>query len=233
MATRANIRDYIREQTVIETTDWADAQVNAVIDEGYNYVATAFDWPFYFTKAAINVTADTAVYALPSDWAKTHSLVRASKRRRLREISPKDAFERWGDDFPTSSEATAFFFDYNSVAGAAPALHLVPTPSATETTAYQHYYFTTPTLLAADGSSPEWVSMFHMILADYGVWKVWQREEDYDKAAKARDDFLDGLDRMARHYLNMADDRPVILGESRDHFRRRGSAENMPFLDGA
>lgn len=230
MATRSDIRDWVREQTLIETSDWSDTRLNALIDEAYNYVATAYDWPFYLKQEGISVTNGDVTQSLPNDWMKTLAIVQSARNVRLTEISFKDAMDRWGNDLPTGSWATEFYFGTDTEVTSGLNLVLVPTP--TTSNSYVHYYLMTPTLLTTDSSTPEWLSMYHMILADYCIWKAWQREEDFQKAREARSEFFNGLDRMARHYSNVADDRPFILGQRRNYSGRRVN-QNLPVLDGA
>lgn len=221
MPDRAAIRDYVRQQTLIEQDDWADAKLDSVINQGLRMLSVKFDWPWLAASTTLSVVAGTSSYTMPTDLRKTLAITRQDKPQRLVEVSPYEVLGVVGGDLPSGTPAAYF------VHGRDLYLDKVPTESAT----YDWLYYTSPTLLDDDTDEPEFVEEFHLVLADYAVAKAWEREEDFAKAAEARKDFDQGVEAMAVFYLDVARDRPVVWGVSRDMVYR-GAANNLPWLDG-
>lgn len=230
MADLAAIRDYVREQALIETDDWASAKLDIVINEGYREVAQRFDWPFLESSNTFDVTAGQQAYSLASVAAATESIatiqaiVDTDRRQRLVEIGSNEAFQRFGGDWSESSRASEFFIWANEI-------NLIPIPDTTEVDAYKIYYFKKPTVLANDAAEPEWDEQFHYVLAQWALARVWEREEDYEKGLAWQSKFDDQVERMARYYLDRAVNVPQVVG-LRGAPRRGGRANNTPFLDG-
>lgn len=224
MPNRASIRDWVRQQTLVESDDFGDGKLNNVINEGIREISTRFDWPWLATSAQITAVADQQAYALPADHARTHSIVLRGANRRLREVAPSAAWNEHGDSMPTGDSTHSFFLWANS-------LYLLPVPVTGTTNVYDHYYFKAPATLENDVDEPEFASQFHLVVANFAISKVWEREEDFVKASAADDQFDEGVERMARFYLDRALDAPLIMGERRDYLAGRRST-NTPWLDG-
>lgn len=220
MPDRAAIRDYVRQQTLIESDDWGDDKINAVINQGLRRLSARFDWPWLAATTTLSVVAGTQEYTLPTDLRKALALTRTDKPQVLREVSPWEVLGKHGGDIP-SGTPTAFY-----VHGRSLFLDKVPTESAT----YSWLYFTAPTTLDNDTDEPAFHEEFHLILADYAVAKAWEREEDFTKADDAMADFDRAVDEMASFYLDVSRDRPIIIGLERGMVGRRHT--NMPWLDG-
>jgi len=89
-------------------------------------------------------------------------------------------------------------------------------------------YHKVPTVLTA-GSAPEFDPIFHHALVHYGEFRVWQREEDLDKASAAYAHYSDIVERMGGWYTERIDSTPWQVGVP----PWSGSAlTNTPFLDG-
>lgn len=216
MSDLAAIRDFVREQTLIEIDDWSNAKVLNVINEGIREVASRFRWPFLSASAQISVTAGTQSYALSSiasNVQRIAAIIDNTRRVKLQEVEPQYAWELYGGDAPDSDEALAFYLWGES-------LYLLPTPSANESNAYTMFYYKTPTELSNDTDVPEWSSQFHMLLADYAIARVWEREEDFQKAQAAQQRFDLRVEQMARHYLNRVEDEPLVYGKGKYSYRR-------------
>lgn len=217
MAQLSAIRDFVREQTLIETDDWSNVKIDNVINEGIQEVASRFRWPFLAGSAQVSVTSGTQSYALSSiasDVQRIAAIIDNDKRVKLQEIEAQYAWELYGGDPTTSDEATAFYIWADT-------LYLVPVPTATEADAYTMFYYKSPTLLSNDTDTPQWSSQFHMLLAEYAIARVWEREEDYSKSGVAQARFDARVEQMARHYLNRVEDEPLIYGKGRYGLRHR------------
>lgn len=217
MSQLSAIRDFVREQTLIEADDWSNTKIDNVINEGIREVASRFRWPFLASSAQVSVTSGTQSYALSgiaSDIQRIAAIIDNDKRVKLQEIEAQYAWQVYGGDPTTSDEATGFYIWGDT-------LYLVPSPTATETDAYTLFYYKSPTELTNDTDTPEWSSQFHMLLAEYAIARVWEREEDYSKSAAAQGRFDARVEQMARHYLNRVEDEPLIYGEGRYGLRHR------------
>lgn len=213
------IRAMVRLNTLVETDDVSDAELLKYINLGYQEIASLYRWPWLETSASINVTASTQSYSLPADHLRSISIVDASEKRKLERISADLAFEEWGGDFDSADPANYYFVFGGSI-------YFVPTPATTESAAYTHYYIKQPTLLSAGTDTPEWTDEFHLVLADYASARVWEREEDLEKASAYTQRYLTGLGRMVEYYMNREDDQPLVYGNGIKPLRR---GTNTPF----
>lgn len=203
MPTRTEIKDWTRQQTLVEEADFADVKLDAVINEGIRKVAQLFEWPFLESSTTITLVDATQTYALPEDFASIVIAI-GSDGTQLRETTRRRAQQ----DFLGNGDATPqeFYIWGEDIAFA-------PTPDAAPSFATVVVdYRAAPTLLANDSESPQWNSMFHLLLGDYAAARVWEREEDLDRAKYHEDKFMASLEEMAGFYLDRADDGPVIIG---------------------
>lgn len=219
MPNRAAIRDYVRQQTLVETDDWGDDKINAVINQGLRRLSARFDWPWLAASGTLTTVAGTGSYALPTDLRKSLAITRIDKAQRLVEVSPWEILGRWGGDLATGTPESYY------VHGRTLYLDKLPSEAAT----YTWLYFTSPTALDNDVDEPEFTDEFHLVLADYAVAKVWEREEDFTKAADSMKQFDRGVEEMAVFYLDVSRDRPVVFGEART-MRIGSSGSNMPWF---
>lgn len=224
MPDRASIRDWVREQTMYEADDWSDTKIDNVINQGLRELSTRFAWPWLLTTTTISTIASQQAYTIATDFLRLHTIRPTGVNDRLDVISPVEAFETYGDNFQEGDTATTCFLIGNQI-------NLIPIPNATTANAYQVHYVKRAATLANDTDTPEFAEEFHLLLADYAVAKVWEREEDFTKRDIAMSDFDAAVEQMASFYLDRTEDRPMIYGEP-PHMRR-GLHRNMPFLDGA
>lgn len=203
---RSEIRDAIRRQTLNSTGEISDADVNAIIDEAYNFVSQAYEWPWLEASANITVTANQTEYALPNDLQLLQNVVRSNKKIVLQQVPFETVLRIYGDDLPVASDASAYYVRGSNVG-------LVPTPSANETNAYVVYYLKTPTLMTLDTDQPEWAATWHHVLVDYGVYRIFYREEYFQEAEAAYQHFIAGLQDMIAFYNKQAQPSHVIVGD--------------------
>lgn len=230
----AAIRDWIREQTLVETTDWSNAKILDVINQGIREISVRFDWPFLAASNTLTVVAAQQAYTFDtiSDYAGTgkklfriEAIVDNDRRVKLNEVAAADAFQMYGGSMPTASDSDRFFTWGSSI-------YLLPVPDTNDTARYTVYYYRSPAELTNDTDLPEWDSRFHMVVAEYGVQKVWEREEEIGKAKAAANRFNEGVERMAQFYLNRSQDYPTIVGAGKAGTRldRWSDRSNMPWL---
>lgn len=221
MPTRADIRSWIREQTLLEVDDVESSVVDDWINQGIRETAAIFDWPWLTTTSTITTIADQQAYNMPSDLGRIEVIIDTDSRRRLEEYTPAEMWDRYGGNFP-SAEPSKFFVWGDQI-------HLVPIPSSGETDALTIYYYGSPTLLNNDSDEPQFDPRFHLLLAEYGIWQAWKREEEYAKAEEAKGRFDAGIERMARHYLDRANDQPFVFGGGR--MRGASIRDRTPWID--
>jgi len=221
MATRAEIRTYAREQALLDSSDVADTILDTYLDRAVSVVGSRLAWPFLDGESTFETVIGTRNYSMPATAVKIESIVRSGSKVRLREVTSTQARQRFGDDPPTTDARSFFLWDDD--------IHLVEIPPSVET--YKVYFRTNPTLMAADGESPEWDSQHHLFLADFLIARMWEREEDPRAAETADRRFDQGVADMAQFYLNQASDAPMVWGESADR-AVGGYYGNMPWLDG-
>lgn len=219
MANRSAIRDYAREQTLVETDDFADDKVDAVINEGLRVVSSRLLWPWLQTSTTLSVVAGTREYALPADHVYTTALIEQGDSVRLRQVAPIDAWQQIGDD-PRSSDPEAYFIWGDT---------LILTTSPQSNATFDHYYYKQTDVLVDDTDEPAFRSEFHMMLADFAIARMWEREEDFAKARQAQQRFDIRVEEMARAYLRRGSHAPMVFGQRPERGGQRG---NMPFLDG-
>jgi hypothetical protein len=166
---------------------------------------------------------DQQAYNLPAGLARIEAVVDSDSRRRLYENTPSEVWARFGGNIPSGTPKQFFVWGDE--------INFVPVPSATEADAITVYYYGSPILLENDADEPVFADRFHLILAEYGIWQAWKREEEYAKAEEAKARFDQGVERMARHYLDRANDYPLVMGAGRN--RGHHIRERTPWIDDA
>lgn len=197
----AAIRNYARRQTLIESDDVADVNLRDYANQGIREVAATRFWPFLQAETTIATVAAQRGYNLPADFARLEAVYFADGIL-LDELTRRQAVADYEGD--TSSQPEYFYLWKSQIV-------LVPTPSVGSLTVYLDYQ-KTPTELTNDVDTPEWHSAFHLILGDYVASKIWEREEDLEKATFHLNAFYRGVDGLHEYYANRAKDGPLIVG---------------------
>jgi hypothetical protein len=218
---RSELRDYVRDATLLGTGSLPDAELDLKLDSGIRAISTSFAWPWLDASSALATVPSTQNYAVPATAMHIVAITQDDAKVRLREISPKTAWQRYGGDAPTSDPRTFYIW--------ADELYLLPIPGTIIN--YTVWFRKEPTVLATDGDEPEWSELFHEVLGDWVIQQVWERQEQFGYAQAAAVEYGGGLERMAQFYMNRADPEPMIYGENPE---RHGSryVGNMPWLDG-
>ena len=203
MPTRAEIRDLVRSQTLVESDDYTDDKVDNLINQAIRDLSVRFDWPFLAKIDTIAVTDATDTYPLPSDCSRVEAILLDGYSERLREMSPATALSEEGG-VQAAGTPDSFFLWGESIV-------LRPQPSANATV--RVYYYRTPTVLTNDSDTPEFAEQFHYVLSDFVMQQLWEREEDFEKGAVYNARYAQGVESMARFYLNRVADHPVTVGQ--------------------
>ena len=106
-------------------------------------------------------------------------------------------------------------------------INLLPKPTVSSVK-YNVLYYKEPTSITTV-TSPAFNAQFHHILVHYGEWRMWQREEDLDKANEAHAQFYRLLGQMIAWYKTAGDRGPWAVGSGSSTTM---PATNTPFLNG-
>lgn len=210
MANLLSLRQQVRAKTLVEAGQFSDADLSIIINNGIQDVASKFRWPFLAAMSDVAYVASTAQYALPADLARVAAVVEQDTTAPLIPIAPHDSWRQYGGTTPTGTPKSFYLWGND--------IYIVPAPT-TSSGGFRIFYYRTPTLLTDDTHEPEWEAIFHKVLVDYGCAHVWEREEDFEKSKVYMDRYDQGVEVMARHYLQRADNAPWALGESSDRIR--------------
>lgn len=219
MPTRSELRDLVRVSTLVEADDLTDSKVNNLMNQAVRDVSSRFDWPFLATSDTIAVTNATDTYALPTDADRLEAVLIAGSTAPLIEVSPGTAFAQDGAVPSSGTPSWYFLWGGNLV--------LRPQPDGDSTLTV--YYYRKPATLDNDIDEPEWADKFHYLISDFVMSKLWEREEDFQRASVYEARYLQGIEAMARFYLNRVSDAPLIVGEPKS--RRYGTGPRMTWLE--
>ena len=222
MSTRLEITSWVREATLLSAADVASTVIESHINRAIEIVGARFPWPFLEDVGTDDSVVGTQTIEKPATSVFIDAILEGDARTRLREVTPQQALEEYGDDPPDRQPDSFYLWD--------DLIWFTTIPIVVDT--YKIKFHIAPTALSADGDSPQWNAQHHMFLADYSIARLWEREEDSRAAGAADQRFEMGLGLMAQHYLNQAADGPMVWGETpnRTHNSAYG---NMPWLDGA
>lgn len=219
MPNRTELRDLVRVQTLVESDDLTDAKVDNLFNQAIRDVSVRFPWPFLAASTTIAVTNATDTYALPSDVDRIEVLLKADYRQPLFEQAASSAFHIDGATPSTGSPSWFFLWGESIV--------LRPQPDGNETLTL--YYYKKPTMMTDDSHTPEWAEQFHYLITDFVMQQLWEREEDFEKGNVYRERYLQGVESMARFYLNRKQDSPLVIGQPGETWARRGPRQ--PWLE--
>jgi hypothetical protein len=219
----------IRAITSVGSGAVSDAQVLGWLNEGVAEVASMYRWSWLEAEGHFHTIDGQTHYDYPASTdatvllpgcEKIIAIYHSSLHQRVRPTSLAAAVEAYGGTFPEAATATNFYLHGG-------AIYLLPIP--TSAVQYNVFYLKGPDALEVSASSyPQWNAQFHHVLVHYGEWRMWQREEDNDKAQIAQANFYRILSQMISWYSNLADDRPWALGKD----PISSILTNTPFLDG-
>ena len=220
--TLAQMRSYVRSQTLVQADDVSNAILDQHLNSGLNQLSLAFSWPWLQASADLTTVQDQQFVAVPSDFRKAFLIIENDTRVKLQEITFEQAFLQWGGDPPSGDGATWYYLFANQI-------NFVPIPASAEAAEYKIYYQKAITELSADGDSPEFVSEFHLLPTQYAIARVWEHEEDFSKAAEADTAFRERVEQMARYYTSLTESKPMVFGDGVSP--RMSPNVNMPWMD--
>lgn len=221
---RADLRTFIRRQSLITTTEISDASLNTDLEQGILDVATQYAWPWMLKIGTITTAAGTPAYALPADLMYIRNLIHDAEGQASLEPTTLEVVKLVYGDNVGSSDLPHLWYQSEPAK-----ITFVPTPSAVKTV--NLHYYATPDLATTfnqDTHTPPWHSAFHIILADYALNKIWEREEDYGRASDHLGRYLQGVDRMANYYTQRFPAQPLVVGGGLSRTRLRRPFDGWP-----
>ena len=216
---RAALTNLVRKITRTETHDVADATLDLYLDEGYAEIVSNRPWPWTYVDTPEDVTlvAGTNEYDLDDTVRRVVTVIELEQRYALTNISIND-WARRQESISSTSRPVWYVYQNGK-------LKLWPVPATTDT--LQVYYHAFPVWVADD---PAFDASFHTAIADWAMSRLWEQEEDMEKADDYRQRFEVKLNRMGKFYNTEMLDRPMIFGGGVD-----GTAHptSMPWLGDA
>ena len=207
---RGDIRTFVRGVTRTETHDVSDALLDVYINEGYDEILSNRTWPWGYalTPEPVTMVPDQAEYTLDVKVKRILQVIEKEQRYPLTSVSQSD-WARRQDAIQSTSRPVWYTFARNT-------LFLFPVPATTDTLDvyyYEHPSWGTPGA-PDDADVPAFESSFHVAIADWAMVRLWEQEEDLEKADDYRGRFEIKLNRMADFYNTEIVSRPMIYGET-------------------
>ncbi len=221
MTTRAELRTLIRAIGRFQTHDVSDSTMDTYLDEGYREVVSSREWPWCYitTPQTITMVSGTAEYAINAAVKRIISVVNVDQKYPLRKVSQSD-WANVQNQVTGSTHPVAWTMGNRT-------LHVWPTPGTTDDLDVYHYGH--PAWAAADATEPAFDEAFHEMLANWALSRLWEQEEDMEKADDYRARFEVKLIRMGKFYDSELSQRPAIFGGGALY----AQPSNMPFLTDA
>lgn len=162
----AGLRTAVTARAQVATGDavLGDATVlTSFVNAANNKFSSERDWPWLEAIASITTADGTETYALPSEYLRTQQMEYdtdnvLSEARSISEVLARD---------DESGIPQVYAIHGNLV-------YLAPVPDAVYT--IRHFHISSPTILAADGDTPEAPAMFHEAIAEYATFLLLRRE---------------------------------------------------------
>lgn len=209
---RAELRNHVRFLTLIEPHEVSDAEIDGLLAEAYNNLSTRADWVWSYLAKNEHVGAGSIVIRLENpdiDWSRSgwvvDNVIDRESGRDLRLISVEQA-HRLTDGRLHRGDPEFYHITYERHS-ARIVLHPTPTRAMEYRVVWRHG------LKWRDNEEPPFHISFHEILADWAIQRIWEREEDMDKAEQYRLRYEARLIDMMRFYNEAGSDRPRIFGE--------------------
>ena len=223
---RGELRQLVRDISRTETHDVSNAVLDTYMAEGYGEVVSHRAWPWGYALAPEVVTLidGTNEYTLDDSVKRVLAVIETEQRYPLTKVSQND-WARTQESIDSTSRPVWYTF-------AAKTLFLWPVPATTDTLDvyyYEHPSFGTPGA-EDDADIPVFDDAFHTCLVDWSLSRLWEQEEDLEKADDYRQRFEVKLNRMAKFYNTEMIDRPMIYGGGRDS---AVAPSSMPWLGDA
>lgn len=215
MPDRSQIIDMIRELSLVTTDEWAQDKLVNLVNRGLREISASYPWPWLEASDVVTLEDGVASYSLPSDFNKMLGVLRRGTKVRLMETTVSQIWDLYGDD-PSSGTPVEYYLYQGNI-------YFHPVPTATGDLVDLHY-LKRPSDMGTSADLPPWDEVWHEILVEYGLWKVLQRAEQYQKAQVHREQYFFLLHEMRRWYDDRSEDGPWQVG-----LPKQSLARNVPY----
>ena len=191
---------------MVGTSELQDAAMLLWFNDAADEISNRFDNPWLVGIEEIITEADTANYTPIADVVSIVAIVEDGVRGRLTPVTRSEVLQRYGDAVPTGAVAKFYYLWGGDI-------YFVPTPSTVTT--YHINMVGLPVLFTATSDEPAMLASFHNVLADYVEARVWEREEEFEKAIQAQGRFELGVRNMRLAYQSQTNRQPWAIGDGR------------------
>jgi len=224
---RGELRQLVRDISRTETHDVSNAVLDTYMAEAYAEVVSHMVWPWGYalTPETVTLVVDQNEYTLDDKVKRVLAVIEKEQRYPLTAVSQND-WARTQDSIHSTSRPVWYTFAKNT-------LFLWPVPATTDSLDvyfYEHPAWGTPGA-PDDADVLPYDEAFHTTIVDWSLSRLWEQEEDLEKADDYRRRFEVKLNRMVKFYNTEMVDRPLIFGGGADNVRGRPSS--MPWLSDA
>lgn len=216
MATIDTLIDRVRQKTMIGTSELSDNGMILWFNDAADEISNRFDNEWLVGIEDITTVASTQNYTLTADTAQILAIVQDGTRKSLTPVTRMDVLARYGDDIPEAAEAKWYYWWDGDI-------FLVPTPNAVVT--YHANILGVPVIFTAVADIPAFLVSHHNVLAEYVEARVWEREEEFEKAIQAQARFENGVRNLRLAYQSRVNRQPWAFGDGRPSY----FARNDPF----
>ncbi len=205
MATIEQLIDRVRQKTMVGTAELADAGLILWFNDAADEVSNRFDNEWLVGIEDLVTVASQAGYTPQADIASIIAIVQDGVRKSLSPITRTDVLARYGDDIPEGTAKWYYWWEGD--------IYLVPTPNAILT--YHVNVLGLPATFIATSDTPAFLANHHNVLADYVEARVWEREEEFEKAIQAQARFEGGARNLRLAYQSRVNRNPWAFGDGR------------------
>lgn len=221
--TRAELRQLVRDLSMVLEHEASNALIDRFLNEGYDKVCHRKKWSWLLQPPElVNVTAwpfDLTTLSLPV--YAIYDVVEATDvALPLVQVTRNDASFFFSSYLNSGTRPQCYYVEGSS-------LYVVPEAAVLD---LRISYYSIPTWLPGDDDEPGMPTAFQeRTIANFAISRVWERQEDFDRADAYLDRYDQGLGELIYEENTQRADRPKIFGEIAGSTRRH---PNMPFLDG-
>ena len=205
MATIEQLIDRVRTKTMVGTSELADTGMILWFNDAADEISNRFDNPWLVGVEDIVSVAAQASYTPAADIVSIIAIVVDGETGRLVPVTRTEVLQRYGDAVPSGTPKFYYLWDGD--------IYFLPTPDAAKT--YHINLIGLPVLFTATTDEPAMLASFHNVLADYVEARVWEREEEFEKALQAQSRFEMGVRSMRLAYQSQTNRQPWALGDGR------------------
>jgi hypothetical protein len=216
MATIEQLIDRVRQKTMVGTSELTDAGLILWFNDATDEISNRFDNEWLVGIEDLTTVASTQNYTPTADVVSIIAIVQDGTRKSLDPITRTDVLSRYGDDIPEAAVAKWYYWWDGDI-------FLVPTPNAV--VIYHMNLLGVPATFTTSSDSPAFLPSHHNVLADYVEARVWEREEEFEKAIQAQARFEAGARNLRLAYQSRVNGNPWAFGDGRPS----NFARNDPF----